>query len=167
MVFNESVTRRRFLKSAGLLISAAALPWDAAYPVYAAAAAGPQLDQGIQIGDVQAHQAVIWSRSDRPARLLVEYDFSESFSDPIRVRGPFALETTDFTARVDLTGLPADHKIFVRVMFQDLSNDRNLSEAVEGAFRTAPHREKIAPSDSCGAATPPTRAGVSTRTSAE
>ena len=142
MVFNEFVTRRKFLKSAGLLISAAALPWDAKYSANAAAAAGPQLDQGIQIGDVQAHKAVIWSRSDRPARLLVEYDFSESFSNPIRVRGPFALETTDYTARVDLTGLPDDHKIFVRVMFQDLSNDRNLSEAILGNFATAPRKNR-------------------------
>ena len=70
MVLNEFVTRRTFLKSAGLLISAAALPWDAKHSANAAAAAGPQLNQGIQIGDVQAHQAVIWSRSDRPARLL-------------------------------------------------------------------------------------------------
>ena len=132
MVFNEFVTRRKFLKSAGLLIGAAALPWDAKYSANAAAAAGPQLEQGIQIGDVRAHRAVIWSRSDRPARLLVEYDVSESFSNPIRVRGPFALETTDYTARVDLTGLPDDRKIFVRVMFQDLSNDRIVSDPVQG-----------------------------------
>jgi phosphodiesterase/alkaline phosphatase D-like protein len=66
MVLNEFVTRRTFLKSAGLLIGAAALPWGGRYAANAAAAAaGPQLDQGIQIGDVQAHQAVIWSRSDR------------------------------------------------------------------------------------------------------
>ena len=36
MVFNEFVTRRKFLKSAGLLISAAALPWDAKYSANAA-----------------------------------------------------------------------------------------------------------------------------------
>ena len=85
-----------------------------------------------------ADRAVIWSRSDRPARLLVEYDVSEHFVKPTRARGPFALDTTDFTARVDLTDLPDDSAIFVRVMFQDLSNDRIVSEAVEGSFRTAP-----------------------------
>ena len=58
----------------------------------------PQLEQGLQIGDVRADRAVIWSRSDRPARLLVEYDVSEHFVKPTRVRGPFALDTTDFAA---------------------------------------------------------------------
>jgi alkaline phosphatase D len=142
MAFNAFVTRRRFLKSAGLLAGAVALPWGAKRLARAETAAGPQLEQGIQIGDVQAHQAVIWSRSDRPARLLVEYDFSETFSNPVRVRGPFALETTDYTARVDLTGLPDDREIFVRVMFQDLTNARNLSEAVAGHFRTAPRKNR-------------------------
>ena len=102
----------------------------------------PQLEQGLQIGDVRADRAVIWSRSDRPARLLVEYDVSEHFVKPTRVRGPFALDTTDFTARVDLTDLPDDSAIFVRVMFQDLSNDRIVSEAVEVSFRTAPVKNR-------------------------
>ena len=88
---------------------------------------------------------VIWSRSDRPARLLVEYDFNQSFSNPIRVRGPFALETTDYTARVDLTGLPEDREIFVQVMFEDLSNVRNFERARR---RSLPHRTTKKSSDS-------------------
>ena len=36
MVLNEFVTRRTFLKSAGLLISAAALPWSAEHSANAA-----------------------------------------------------------------------------------------------------------------------------------
>jgi alkaline phosphatase D len=55
------------------------------------------------------------------------------------VRGPYALETSDYTARLDLTGLPAGRDVFVRVQFQDLSNERVMSEAVVGHFRTAPH----------------------------
>jgi len=148
MSLNEQVSRRRFLKSAGLLLGAAAVPWstsptaNAASNVRLAAATGPQLEQGIQIGDVRAHRAVIWSRSDRPARLLVEYDINPRFTNPISVRGPFALETSDYTARVDLTGLPENSEVFLRVMFEDLSNDSIVSEAVQGYFRTAPVKSR-------------------------
>ena len=77
MVFNNVATRRKILKSTGLVLGATAMPWGARYWANAASGSGLQLEQGIQIGDVQAHRAVIWSRSSRPARLLVEYDFSD------------------------------------------------------------------------------------------
>lgn len=148
MAIIDRVSRRKFLKSSGLLLGAVAVPWgvrgtaNAAPRLSASATAQPQLEQGIQIGDVRADRAVIWSRSDRPARLLVEYDFTERFANPISVRGPFALETSDYTARVDLTDLPANSEIFVRAMFQDLSNERVVSEAVQGHFRTAPRKTR-------------------------
>jgi alkaline phosphatase D len=106
MALQNPISRRRFITSSGLLLGATAVPWAALRTVHAASVTPPKLEQGIQIGDVRAHRAVIWSRSDRPARLLVEYDVSEHFVNPTRVRGPFALGTTDFTARVDLTHLP-------------------------------------------------------------
>src|SRR5215510_10644101 len=143
MPFNEDVSRRKFLKSAGLLLSAVAVRWSASGAASSTSNVGlygakPLLEQGIQIGDVRAHRAVIWSRSDRPARMFVEYDFNPRFTNPIGVRGPFALETSDYTARVDLTELPENGEVFVRVMFEDLSNDSIVSEAVQGYFRTAP-----------------------------
>src|SRR5262245_23133982 len=146
MTLNNAVSRRKFLKSIGMAVGAAALPWgakaNAALSAASAIGAAPQLDQGIQIGDVRANRAVVWSRSDRPARLLVDYDISQHFPNHTRVRGPFALDTTDFTARVDLTGLPDNSEIFVRVMFQDLSNDRVVSDPVPGYFRPAPLKSR-------------------------
>jgi len=105
MSLTDSVSRRKFLKSSALLLGAAAVPLVGSRRATAAVAT-PQLEQGLQIGDVVADRAVIWSRSDRPARLVVDYDVNPSFSNAMRVRGPFALETTDYTARVDLTELP-------------------------------------------------------------
>jgi alkaline phosphatase D len=90
MSFNDQVSRRKFLKSAGLLLGTVAVPWgsnrtaNAASSLRLAAADGPKLEQGIQIGDVRNHRAVIWSRSDRPARMFVEYDLNPRFSHPAR-----------------------------------------------------------------------------------
>lgn len=136
-----SYSRRDFLKSSALILGTAALPLvGESLGEYSSARAadGPQLNQGIQIGDVLSDRAVIWSRSDRPALLIVDYDDNPQFSQGVRLRGPFALDTTDFTARIDLTDLPEDSVIHVRVMFQDLNNSRNLSDPALGRFRTAP-----------------------------
>src|SRR4051812_32110079 len=62
------------------------------------------LPQGVASGDVTAGRALIWSRADRAARMFVEYSTTESFANPLRVPGPAALETTDYTARLVLTG---------------------------------------------------------------
>jgi alkaline phosphatase D len=141
MSLNDPVSRRKFLKSSALLLGAAAVALVSCGTA-AAAIAKPQLEQGLQIGDVVADGAVVWSRSDRPARLIVEHDVSPSFKDAIHVRGLFALETTDYTARLDLTDLPGDSEIHVRVMFQDLSNDRTLSDPIFCHFRTAPTKSR-------------------------
>src|SRR5262249_11410121 len=62
----------------------------------------PAAPFGAQCGDVTANRAVIWSRSDRSTRMFVEYSTTESFQNARRVIGPAAIESTDFTARVDL-----------------------------------------------------------------
>ena len=85
-----------------------------------------------------ADRAVVWSRSDRPARMLVEWSRRENFARAVQVRGPHALEVSGYTARVDLTGLPMDADVFVRVTFQDLDSEKATSEPITGRFRTAP-----------------------------
>ena len=91
---------------------------------------------GVAAGDVGAGRAVIWSRADRAARMFVEYATTERFADARRVRGPAALETTDFTTRVTLTDLPAGQRIFYRVLYQDLSDLRTWSDPAAGSFPT-------------------------------
>ncbi|MBO0862663.1 MAG: alkaline phosphatase D family protein [Chloracidobacterium sp.] len=99
----------------------------------------PQIPFGAQCGDIIADRAVIWSRSDIPARMIVEYSTTESFQNARRVIGPAALESADFTARVDLAELPAGQKIFYRVIFQSLDDTKVFSESVTGSFLTAPN----------------------------
>jgi hypothetical protein len=45
-------------------------------------------------GDVGAHSAVVWSATDRSARMIVEYSTTEAFANPRRVVGPAALPET-------------------------------------------------------------------------
>ena len=97
----------------------------------------PSLPYGISAGDAGAGRAVIWSRSDRAARMFVEYATTERFANPLRVRGPAAIESSDFTSRVVLTGLPPGQRVFYRVQYEDLSELGNLSEPVTGSFSTA------------------------------
>ena len=98
----------------------------------------PTIPYGVASGDITSNRAVIWSRCDRPARMIVEYSASESFRNAWRINGPVATEDTDFTARIDLSSLPLGQQIFYRVRFQDVNNRRIFSDRVEGSFRTAP-----------------------------
>ena len=96
----------------------------------------PAMPEGVASGDVTSDRAVVWSRTDRPARMVVEYATTERFANPFRRVGPAALEPSDYTARVILTDLPAGQRIFYRVMFQDLSDLKTWSLPQAGSFRT-------------------------------
>jgi alkaline phosphatase D len=127
-----------------LALSIAALPLLLTYTISNAKAAGtPLMVQGIQFGDLAPGRAIVWSRSDRPARMVVEYAFNEQFTKSRIVRGPYALEASDFTARQDLVGLPDGKDVFVKVWFEDLTNARNKSLPVIGHFHTIGKQESI------------------------
>ncbi|MFN8060905.1 MAG: alkaline phosphatase D family protein [Vicinamibacterales bacterium] len=96
----------------------------------------PAIPCGVASGDVTATRATIWSRTDRPARMVVEYDTTDTFTNVRRVTGPAALETSDFTARTELVDVPSGQRVFYRVRFQDLSDLRTWSDPVVGSFRT-------------------------------
>lgn len=106
--------------------------------LHRAASTIPQLAYGVASGDVRPGEAVIWSKSDRPARMIVEYATTASMKNLRRVTGPIALETTDFTAKLNLRDLPPDQEIFYRVQFQSLEELRVLSEPTSGHLRTPP-----------------------------
>ncbi len=131
--------RRQFLSTTSVLGGVAAVPRFAraqgAPAIITRDAMRPQMAHGIQSGDPTADGAVIWTRSDRPARMWLEWATTPSFANATRVRGPHLLEDSDFTGRVDLTRLPAGQEVFYRVVLQDLHNERVLSDAVPGHLR--------------------------------
>ena len=131
--------RREFLQ----LAAVPALSWlppadgrSQAPGIITAPNARPAMPFGITAGDAGGGRAVIWSRCDRAARMFVEYSTTERFADPRRVRGPAALESSDFTSRTVLTGLPPGQRVFYRVVYQDLSDLRTWSDPLTGHFTT-------------------------------
>jgi alkaline phosphatase D len=98
----------------------------------------PQMPSGVQVGDVTAERAIIWSRADRPARMIVEYAANEQLRSATTVEAPAALENSDFTARLDLGSLTPGEMVFYRVRFESLAHPGASSEPVAGRFRTAP-----------------------------
>ena len=141
------MNRRRFLQQSALAVGSLATASLGGRQAWAQSTSPgvvtsdrmrPAVPYGVQSGDVSGDRAIVWSRTDRPARLLVEWSTSDAFRDAQRIVGPAALAETDFTARVDLTGLPAGQQIFYRVVFQDLASPKVTSEPATGRFRTPP-----------------------------
>jgi len=127
-------TRRGFL---GLASSALLC-----MPHIVRAADRPRITHGIQSGDVSIDSAIVWSRTDRPARMLVEVATTDMFRDIRSAAFVDALPETDFTAKVLVEGLPAGQELFYRIRFQDHSHPSVLSEPQIGRFRTAPTEQQ-------------------------
>jgi alkaline phosphatase D len=89
-------------------------------------------------GDVSDTRAILWSRTDRPARLVLEYSLGEAMKTPHRIMGPAALAETDYTARVELYDLWPGERVFYRASFIDLADGQSASAPLTGSFRAAP-----------------------------
>src|SRR5581483_7687256 len=102
------------------------------------AAERPQITHGVQSGDVSIDCGVVWSRADRPARMLVEVATTDSFRDIHSAVFVDALPETDFTAKALIENLPSGQDIFYRIRFQDHAFPDAVSVPQIGRFRTAP-----------------------------
>jgi alkaline phosphatase D len=130
--------RREFLLQGLTALAAGGFRFGHAPAIVRAESARPSAAFGAAAGDVDGDRAIIWSRTDRPARLEVEYATTSSFANPLRITGPAAIESSDFTAQVDLSGLPPGQRIFYRARFQSLEDLKVWSEPIAGTFTTAP-----------------------------
>jgi alkaline phosphatase D len=140
---NEPIrpTRRGLLKAG--LAGAGALAAGALAPARAFAAPAllrpdrPVLTHGVQSGDVTPDSAIVWTRADRPSRLVVEVARDESFRHARTLRGPALTPDTGGTGKVRISGLPSGTELHYRVVAEDLEG-RAASEPLTGRFRTAP-----------------------------
>ncbi len=142
----STLSRRRLLgrsaAGAGALVLATrampALGQAQAPAVITAESQRIKMPYGVQAGDIRGDRAMIWSRADRAGRMIVELSTTESFKESWTIDGPAALEDTDYTARLDVGGLPPGQRIFYRVRFLDLGDLKTLSEPETGSFATVP-----------------------------
>ena len=77
-------SRRRFLKAGVATAAGVVAAMDAdkgGAAIIAAESERPQALQGVQFGDPGNGSVVVWSRSDRPARMLVEWSYDERFQE--------------------------------------------------------------------------------------
>lgn len=134
-----ALTRRRFLASsaaAGLLLPASGLVASRAGAAPGLLRDRPTLTHGIASGDPRADGALVWARSDTPARMIVEASPLENLALSRRFVGPVLTPATDGTGRVRVTGMPPGSTIHYRVT---LESDRGTrSQPLTGTFRTAP-----------------------------
>jgi alkaline phosphatase D len=94
-----ALTRRRLLVAGAASAVLTALG-PIARPAVSRAADRPRITHGLQSGDVTADSGVVWARTDRPARMLVEAAASDSFRDIIAGTYVDALPESDFTGKV-------------------------------------------------------------------
>ncbi|WP_370947805.1 alkaline phosphatase [Amycolatopsis sp. cg5] len=95
----------------------------------------PVLTHGVQSGDVTTDSAIVWTRADKPSRLIVEVSCDESFRHARRIRGPVMSPETGGTGKVRIPGLLPGTEYHYRVVADD---DRTRSEPLTGRFGTAP-----------------------------
>lgn len=89
------------------------------------------LPSGLATGDVTPRSAVLWSRSDRPGRMVARI---RSGRNSRRVTGPWATPHTDGTAKIDLRGLTPGRRYDLEVWFEQADGCRG--EVGRGSFST-------------------------------
>ena len=97
---------------------------------------------GMQIGEVSDGTAIIWARLPYPANVEVTWsaDGEAGLASPAahRLKAPQALDVTDFTTRVRLTGLPPDAQIHVKVEARGLEAAHAQPWVRKSVFRSVP-----------------------------
>ncbi|MGW6542257.1 alkaline phosphatase D family protein [Streptomyces massasporeus] len=129
--------RRSVLRGSLAASAALSLPTALGAAPAFARSGRPTAGWGVQAGDVTCDSGLVWVRSDRPARMIVETSATESFRNTRRWHGPLLGPGTDFTGTTRLHGLPSGEQIHYRVLLADPDDPRRTGEPVTGTFRTA------------------------------
>ncbi|WP_181765066.1 alkaline phosphatase D family protein [Streptomyces albidus (ex Kaewkla and Franco 2022)] len=134
--------RRAMLRGSLAASAALSLPAMSCAAPAQALRGRPEAKWGVQAGDVTTSSGLVWVRSDRRARMLVETSATESFRNARRWKGPVLGPGTDYTGMTSVRGLPAGEQVHYRVTLSDPDHPRRKGEPVHGTFRTAPDRRR-------------------------
>ena len=143
---SSGISRRAVLR--GALVAGGTLALPSAFATRAAAApalvrAGrPTLTHGVQSGDVGMSSGTVWTRADRPSRLIVEASTRPDFRNALRIPGALLTANSDFTGKTVLPALPEGADIYYRVSAVGLDDPTLASEPLTGHFRTVPRRAR-------------------------
>ncbi|MDK0518185.1 alkaline phosphatase D family protein [Streptomyces sp. ML-6] len=137
-----SPDRRSVLRGSIAASAALTLPVVGASAPAFALSGRPRAAWGVQVGDVTSSSALVWVRSDRPARMVVETSATESFRRARTWQGPLLGPGSDFTGTTPLYGLPPGEQVHYRVTLLDPQDPRRSGKPVHGTFRTAPARRR-------------------------
>jgi alkaline phosphatase D len=129
-----NLSRRQLLAASTVASATLAVPGVAAAAPSVVRRDRPALPSGLMSGDVTANSAVVWSRTDRRSRLVVDLTSHGRFDRAIRLRGPVTGPDDDFTAQLPLKGLRPGQRYDYRVAFEDAYGRRG--ESLQGSFRT-------------------------------
>lgn len=125
-------TRRAILAGGTAFVASLAMP------SLSRAASRPVFSHGVQSGDVDTTSGMIWTRTDRPAKVMMEVSTTESFNNARQLAPLNALPNNDLAVKRLIDGLPSDQDIFYRFTAVDLNDTNATSEPIIGQFRTAP-----------------------------
>ena len=95
----------------------------------------PVLTHGVQTGDPLAGSALVWTRADRPSRMIVEVSDRPDLAHADRIEGPSLTPDTDHTGKLRVPC--RSRTTYYRVTAEDLDG-RTASEPVLGSFRVPP-----------------------------
>lgn len=126
------------LSRRALLVTGTAAAGMLAIPAILRASAGPVFTHGVQSGDVSASGGVVWTRVDRPSRVLLEVSTTEGFADARRIAQLDALPDSDLTVKCLIDGIAPDQQVFYRFTAADLSDINSVGQPITGRFGTAP-----------------------------
>ncbi len=134
------INRRTFLS--GSSVAALASVSSSSFAQISTAVDRPVITHGVQAGEVTTHSAVIWAKTDRPARMFIQYAYNPEFRQSINVAPIDVLSVTNFVGKLRLTKLLSNQTVYYRIEFANLDNLKAVSDSAVGMFKTAPTQPK-------------------------